>query len=614
MDGTCSPIHTPPGTPPTPEETTPPPLPSLPLPCKRINLQSITSPDPVPIYVPLLPSTGIFPYHITAIRQHLQNIKHLAGVIHNYCISIAPDDQEGLELGDPPSLRSEWVRLKYQKDTKDLISGLRLFIGLFPALAAFVYEYIPIHILGWLYTSATDEAAFQGLMLGRSRVLMLLETMIRRDIPMHMGELVDVFGIYLGEGGIFGRLPGKDTLAGCATQIMELCDVIGWRSGTMMQYVAVSERNIARVKEYVEGLERDALTGYFLLPKDVEEEQKGGRVPRMAMEERRVRPWEKVAQLSPFKLDSRMDISPPRDEVATTVDPRNLIVAGDISKQSKEGHKTKEATTALNKDSIAGLVTKWSRISDSSSSSKQDRQMGQQSKPQKILLKVLATSVESSEDPQNGSKTAPQGIDISRLLSSIKADSDLNTPAFHDSDETEIEEEEEEEEEEDHDKLDRGSTGTLPSATDSSATLLSEKECISAILKDERFKLGGRNIEGGGSASWPISINTAVPRAVIWNTDPYSTGPAFTTPQMGIDGRKNRKRRSWGLNDEDGPGRYTPESGEEMEVVKDSAQSETNRQEGDDNDNDDLYTLPSYYGASGGSPPKKRKTSDEREN
>ncbi|KAK6513604.1 hypothetical protein TWF506_008041 [Arthrobotrys conoides] len=218
-----------------------------------------TLPTPIEPGIPDL----VFPYHISTIRSELTKLRSFATGLQSYCMAIIPDAREKAELGDPPSLKSGWVRDKYFRDTMRLESLLRLWVTTFPALGIYVYDFIPINIIGWMFTAVDDETAYNNIIVSRTRLLLSLEVFLRSTIPLYLLKILVYFQIrFVGEKGMFGLIP-KGQLVQCCEEVLQTCELVE-KSHTMKVLEADAINNIKDIKWWVSRLKRDPETGCFL--------------------------------------------------------------------------------------------------------------------------------------------------------------------------------------------------------------------------------------------------------------------------------------------------------------------------------------------------------------
>ncbi|KAK6523365.1 hypothetical protein TWF281_001345 [Arthrobotrys megalospora] len=221
---------------------------------------------PASPYKLLLPPKP-FRHDITTLTSVLQNITEFATAIQSYCTSIVPTAQDLLDLGTPPSIASERIYTKIQEENTKLSTELKYFLRIFPGLGCFVYDIIPVHIVGWLYAVGTAEEKYKKLVIGRTKLLVGLEVLVRRDVPIYLGEFIEYFGItsvMKREGGMFGDIP-KGQLMNVAQRVVEVVEEIGGCEG-MEGLKREVEGNVGEVRRVVGGFERDPEAGFFLPP------------------------------------------------------------------------------------------------------------------------------------------------------------------------------------------------------------------------------------------------------------------------------------------------------------------------------------------------------------
>ncbi|KAF3192147.1 hypothetical protein TWF788_004334 [Orbilia oligospora] len=217
----------------------------------------------LPIAIELGIDGDVYPYHITAIRAELTKLKTFATGLQSYCMAIIPDDKEREELGEPPSLKSAWVRDKYFRDTMQLSRFLRFWVKAFPVLSIYIYDFIPINLIGWLFTAVDDQTAYENIIGNRTRLLVSLENFLRSNVPVYLLNYLIHFQIgFLGTGGMFGRVP-RGELLNCCEQIIQTCEIID-KSDSMKVLEGEAINNLKDIRWWAAGLEKDPVTGYFL--------------------------------------------------------------------------------------------------------------------------------------------------------------------------------------------------------------------------------------------------------------------------------------------------------------------------------------------------------------
>ncbi|RVD88925.1 uncharacterized protein DFL_003089 [Arthrobotrys flagrans] len=109
-------------------------------------------------------------------------------------------------------------------ELKDL---LRHFVKTFPAPGVYTYEFISVNIIGWLSAAVDDETAYNNITTSRSRLLLSLEALVRKDIPIYLWRVLVYFEVaFAWTGGMFGGTP-KGWLLDCAKRIIQACEMIG---------------------------------------------------------------------------------------------------------------------------------------------------------------------------------------------------------------------------------------------------------------------------------------------------------------------------------------------------------------------------------------------------
>ncbi|KAK6499137.1 hypothetical protein TWF481_011708 [Arthrobotrys musiformis] len=225
--------------------------------------QTLPLPTPLEPGIPAL----VFPFHISTLRADIAKLKEFGTCLQEYCIRIIQTEREKAELGSPPTLTSTWLRDKYYRDNTKLNDDLRYFSRIFPSLKVLALEFIPIQIIGWLFTAVEPEDALAGLLKGRTQMLFALEDLIRRDIPVYIFRVAKYFqmkGWF--EKGIFTEIK-RGSFFECATRIVELCDFINCNYN-MKILEDRAEAHRVWVKDLAEKrLPRDPKTGYIICPR-----------------------------------------------------------------------------------------------------------------------------------------------------------------------------------------------------------------------------------------------------------------------------------------------------------------------------------------------------------
>ncbi|KAF3147475.1 hypothetical protein TWF594_002694 [Orbilia oligospora] len=224
-------------------------------------VEGISTKLPIPIELGI--DGDVYPYHITAIRAELTKLKTFATGLQSYCMAIIPDDREREELGEPPSLMSAWVRDKYFRDTMQLSRLLRFWVKAFPVLSIYIYDFIPINLIGWLFTAVDDQTAYENIIDNRTRLLVSLENFLRSNVPVYLLRYLIHFQVgFLGTAGMFGRVP-RGELLNCCEQIIQTCEMID-KSHIMEVLEADATNNLKDIRWWAAGLKKDPVTGYFL--------------------------------------------------------------------------------------------------------------------------------------------------------------------------------------------------------------------------------------------------------------------------------------------------------------------------------------------------------------
>ncbi|KAF3311876.1 hypothetical protein TWF173_007961 [Orbilia oligospora] len=224
-------------------------------------VEGISTKLPIPIELGI--DGDVYPYHITTIRAELTKFKTFATGLQSYCMAIIPDDKEREELGEPPSLKSAWVRDKYFRDTMQLSRLLRFWMKTFPVLSIYIYDFIPINLIGWLFTAVDDQTAYENIITNRTRLLISLENFLRSNVPVYLLKYLIHFQVgFLGTAGMFGRVP-RGELLNCCEQIIQTCEMID-KSQIMEVLEADAINNLKDIRLWAAGLKKDPVTGYFL--------------------------------------------------------------------------------------------------------------------------------------------------------------------------------------------------------------------------------------------------------------------------------------------------------------------------------------------------------------